>query len=81
VLTTSTSILLGIAFVFLGGLNVWLVLEALSQVRAAKTNSRLLTLHRVGGYLFIAIFCVMLYFMLARLRDGGANSSPAATPA
>ena len=78
-LTTTTSIALGITFVLLGGVNVWLVLEALSQVRAARTSSRLLTLHRIGGYLFITIFCVMLYFMLARLRDRASDSSPATT--
>jgi hypothetical protein len=75
-LPTSASIALGLAFVFLGGINVWLVLEALSRVKAAKASSRMLALHRVGGYLFIALFCVMAYFMVARLRNGDGDSSP-----
>jgi ferredoxin-NADP reductase len=75
-LTTSASIALGLAFVLLGGINVWLVLEALSRVKAAKTSSRMLALHRIGGYLFIALFCVMAYFMVARLRNGGGDASP-----
>src|SRR5579864_8330545 len=74
-LTTSASIALGLAFVLLGGINVWLVLEAWSRVKAAKASSQMLTLHRIGGYLFIALFGVMTYFMLARLRSGGADMS------
>jgi ferredoxin-NADP reductase len=35
----------------------------------------MLTLHRIGGYLFIAVFCVMTYFMVARLRGGAENSA------
>ena len=74
-LTTSASVALGVAFVLLGGLNVWLVLESWSRVKAAKTSSRMMTLHRIGGYLFIALFCVMTYFMVARLRGGADTSS------
>ena len=75
-LTPSASVALGLAFVLLGGINVWLVLEAWSRVKTANVSSRMLALHRVGGYLFIGLFCVMGYFMLARLR-GGTDSSAA----
>jgi ferredoxin-NADP reductase len=75
VLTPSISIALGFAFVLLGGINVWLVLEAWSRVKAAKVSARMLTLHRIGGYLFIALFCVMTYYMLSRLSSGGDNSA------
>src|SRR5579871_6275068 len=78
-LTTSVSIVLGLAFVLLGGLNVWLVLESWSRVKAANASSRMLALHRIGGYLFIALFCVMTYFMVARLRGGSADTSPTVT--
>ena len=78
-LTTSTSVGLGLAFVLLGGINVWLVLEAWSRVKAAKASSRMLTLHRIGGYLFIALFCVMTYYMFARLRNGTADTSATVT--
>src|SRR5215471_6840609 len=78
-LTTSTSLVLGLAFVLVGGLNVWLVLEAWSRVKAANASSRMLALHRIGGYVFIALFCVMTYFMVARLRSGGAETSPNVT--
>ena len=78
-LTTTASLALGLAFLILGGVNVWLVLEAWSRVKAAEVSSRMLALHRIGGYLFIALFCVMIYFMLARLRGGAADSSPTVT--
>ena len=78
-ITTSASLALGFAFVLVGGVNVWLVLEAWSRVKASNASSRMLTLHRIGGYLFIALFCVMAYFMVARLRSGGADASATLT--
>src|SRR5436309_5420953 len=78
-LTTSASIALGLAFVLVGGINVWLVLEAWSRVKAAQASARMLALHRIGGYVFIALFCVMSFFMIARLRNGGGDASPTVT--
>jgi len=78
-LTTSASIALGVVFIVLGGINVWLVLEAWARVKATKTGSRMLALHRIGGYLFIGLFFVMAYFMVAWLRNGGADTSPTVT--
>jgi Na+-transporting NADH:ubiquinone oxidoreductase subunit NqrF len=78
IVTRSTSIVLGLVFVLLGGINVWLVLEAWSRVKAAKASARMLALHRMGGYLFIALFCVMAYFMIGRIRAGGGGTSPTA---
>jgi ferredoxin-NADP reductase len=78
-LTTSVSLAMGIAFVLVGGINVWLVLEATARVKAARSSSRMLALHRIGGYLFIALFCVMSWYMLARLRSEGADGSATVT--
>src|SRR5205809_6522231 len=78
-LTPSASLVLGFAFVLMGGVNVWLVLEAWARVKATNASSRMLTLHRIGGYLFIALFCVMTYFMVARLRSGGTDTSATVT--
>jgi len=77
-LTPTVSVTVGFAFVLLGGINVWLVLEAWSRVKAAKASTRMLALHRIGGYLFITLFCVMSYYMTARLR-GRADNSPTVT--
>ena len=78
-LSTSASIALGLVFVIVGGTNVWLILESWSRVKSAHASSRMVALHRIGGYLFIALFLVMTYFMAARLRAGGAEMSPTAT--
>ena len=75
----SASLTLGLAFVLVGGINVWLVLEAWSRVKAASASSRMLALHRIGGYVFIALFCVMTYFMLSRLRSSGVDASATVT--
>src|SRR6202453_306099 len=77
-MNSSTSVWLGIIFVLVGALNVWLALQASARVRDAKANTRLIAAHRIGGYLFIALFCVMGYFMLARLGDAGGGASPGA---
>ncbi len=73
---TSTSVRFGIIFVLVGAVNVWLVLQASARVRDAKASTRLIAAHRIGGYLFIALFCVMGYFMIARLGEPGGGDSP-----
>ena len=66
------SLFLGITFAVVGALNVIFILQA---SRRAK-DPRWIAAHRIGGYLFIALFCVMAYSMAARFR--GADASPAA---
>jgi ferredoxin-NADP reductase len=73
-LNSSTSVWLGITFVLVGAINVWLILQASARVRDAKASTRLIAAHRIGGYVFIALFCVMGYFMVARLDVGGAST-------
>src|SRR5260370_35330736 len=77
-LNSSTSVWLGITFVFGGAINVWLILQASARVREAKASSRLIAAQRIGGYIFIALFCVMGYFMLGRLGDVGGGATPGA---
>src|SRR5882724_10584525 len=76
-LSSSASLWLGILFVAVGGINVWLILQASARVKHAKASARLIAAHRIGGYLFIALFCVMGYFMVSRLGavDSGASSA------
>ncbi len=74
-LSTSASVWLGVTFVLIGAINVWLILQVSARVRDAKASTRLIAAHRIGGYLFIALFCVMGYFMLARLGDVGEGAS------
>src|ERR1700693_1011619 len=75
-LNSSTSVWLGITFVLIGAINVWLILQASARVKDAKASTRLIAAHRIGGYLFIALFCVMGYFMVARLGDVGGGTPP-----
>jgi ferredoxin-NADP reductase len=75
VLTNSASVGLGVIFVLIGAINVWLILQASARVKKANASTRLIAAHRIGGYLFIALFCVMGYFMVARLGDTAGASS------
>jgi ferredoxin-NADP reductase len=77
-LNRSASLWLGITFVLVGAVNVWLILQASARISSAKTSARLIAAHRIGGYLFITMFCVMAYFMIARLGDVGEVASPGA---
>jgi ferredoxin-NADP reductase len=75
-LNGSLSIWLGVTFVLIGAVNVWLILQASARVRDGKAGARLIAAHRIGGYIFIALFCVMGYFMVARLGDVAAGAPP-----
>ena len=75
-LNSSASLWLGVTFVVIGAINVWLVLQASARVRDAKASARLIAAHRIGVYLFIALFCVMGYFMVARLGDAAGSAPP-----
>ncbi len=75
-LNSSASMWLGITFVVIGAINVWLVLQASAHVRDTKAGTRLITAHRIGGYIFIALFCVMGYYMMARLGDTAGGAPP-----
>lgn len=74
-LTTSWSLWLGVIFVLLGATNVWLILQSSTRGKNAKTRSWLIAAHRVGGYLFLALFLVMAYFMIARFGEIGSGTS------
>jgi len=75
----STSVWLGIVFVLVGAINVWLIMQASVRMRDTKASARLIAAHRIGGYFFIALFCVMGYFMAARMGDAGGGASPGTT--
>ena len=66
---TSISLLLGTLFVFLGALNVWLIFHASRALTTSRMSQRLVQAHRLGGYSFIALFCLMSYFMAMRTTD------------
>jgi ferredoxin-NADP reductase len=78
-MTVSNSVWLGGLFVLVGALNVWLILQASARTKDPKASQRLITAHRIGGYVFVALFCVMGYFMAARLADATDGVPPSTT--
>jgi ferredoxin-NADP reductase len=64
----------GIIFVLLAAVNVVLMLEASHPARNGATRNRLITAHRVGGYLFVILLCIMAYGMSQRLAGTGITS-------
>jgi ferredoxin-NADP reductase len=61
----------GAVFVTLAAANVVAMLEASQSSRSAAARSRLIAAHRVGGYLFVILLCVMAYSMSQRLVGVG----------
>src|SRR5215470_11815406 len=75
-MTLSISIIVGAAvFVALALTNVLLMLDASTPSRSARTKNRLILLHRVTGYIFVALFCVMAYIMSQRLAGVGITKN------
>jgi glycine betaine catabolism B len=61
------SISLGLVFVGLATLNVITILESSRSAKSPWTRARAIALHRAGGYLFIGLFALMVWFMSKRL--------------
>lgn len=68
-LQPTLSALLGVAFVVVGGATVWSMFHAAARLRERGASSRLVTGHRIGGYVFVALFAVMTYYMILRVAD------------
>src|SRR5437868_7567415 len=68
-LHTPVSAALGLVFVFAGGAAVWLIFAASTRTRDQTARDRIIRAHRIAGYLFIGLFCLMCWFMLLRLRE------------
>lgn len=61
----------GVVFVSLAANNVVVMLEASQPSRSGTARARLVAAHRAGGYLFIALLCIMAYGMSQRLAGVG----------
>jgi ferredoxin-NADP reductase len=66
-----SAIVAGIAFVTLAATNVVVMLEASQPSRNGTTRTRLIALHKAGGYLFVIVLCIMAYSMSQRLVSVG----------
>jgi uncharacterized membrane protein len=74
-LKISASLFLGSLFVIIGAVNIWLILQASARVKNARASARLIAAHRIGGYVFILMFCLMSYFMIGRMKDSSGTVS------
>ena len=70
-MSNTSAIVAGIVFVALAAANVVVMLEAAHPAHNGVTRTRLITAHRVGGYLFVILFCIMTYAMSQRLAGSG----------
>ena len=66
-----STIVAGIVFVILAAANMVVMLEALQPSRNRTTRTRLVAVHRAGGYLFVTLLCLMAYAMSQRLAGVG----------
>jgi len=66
-----STIVAGIVFVTLAAANVVAMLEVSQPSRSAATRNRLIAAHRLGGYLFVILLCIMAYSMSQRLVGVG----------
>src|SRR6266699_3027829 len=67
-LPTTVSAGLGILFILIGAAAVWLIFDASTGSRTQTARDRILRAHRIAGYLFIALFCFMSWYMLLRAK-------------
>src|ERR1051325_1931648 len=74
-LPASLSSAVGIVFVLLGTAAVWLIFEASRRTHSATAREKIVRAHRIAGYLFVALFGLMTWLMLLRVR-----SSPGELP-
>src|ERR1700752_3002505 len=66
-----STIAAGIVFVTLAAANVVAMLEVSQPSRSAATRNRLIVAHRLVGYLFVILLCIMAYSMSQRLVGVG----------
>jgi ferredoxin-NADP reductase/mono/diheme cytochrome c family protein len=60
---------LGLLFILLGTAAVCFILEASRRTHSATARDRIIQAHRTAGYLFIALFCAMTWFMFLKVKD------------
>ena len=68
-LSPQVSAVFGVIFVVAGCAAVWLIFDASRMSHDGSKRERALRLHRLAGYAFVALFCVMTWFMVLRVRD------------
>ncbi len=59
---------LGIVFVVLAGVQVWLMLEVVGREKSKFSERFLSIMHRANGYLFLALYVFFLYVIEPKRR-------------
>src|SRR6266851_2698469 len=75
-IATEISALAGALFVLLAGANVWLMFVRMGPGRTGPNAARLTQAHRAGGYLYLALYLIMLYFMFQRVQEAPDELAP-----
>src|SRR3954462_7436321 len=63
-----------LVFVALDALNMIVILEKDKPSRKTITKDRLMAIHRLGGYLFVSLFCIIVYSMSEKLAGVGMTA-------
>jgi len=71
---TLVSVISGMVFVLLAGLNPWIMLT--NRANSKPSGRTWMRVHRTVGYVFIAVFMVTAYFMLLRLKGESDELAP-----
>ena len=66
-----SEMLSSLVFVALAAMNMIVILESENPSRRTITKSRLMALHKLGGYLFLSLFCIIVYSMSEKLAGVG----------
>src|SRR5260370_10731874 len=61
--------LIGVVFVLLAVGAVWLMFDGSRSAPQSDRARRMIRAHRVAGSLFIALFCIMTWFMILKIKD------------
>jgi ferredoxin-NADP reductase len=75
---TELSALIGILFVLVAGLNVWLMFHRMSPAGSGARGAFWAQAHRAGGYVYVALYLVMMYLMIVRLQEASEELAPRA---
>jgi ferredoxin-NADP reductase len=71
-ISSTAGLVAGVLFVGIAICNVVLMLES-ERTQIPATKSRLALLHRIGGYVYVMLFCLMAYLMSPRVTGLGLS--------
>ncbi|MGH9822380.1 MAG: photosystem P840 reaction-center cytochrome c-551 [Blastocatellia bacterium] len=74
--STTINILLGFLFIATAAAAVLLMLASSGAAKNEQTRRRMRQGHRIAGYLFIAMFCVMTWLMIEKVADLSGDLPP-----